>query len=206
MQAPMECQPNVKEMSTGGRKKMNNTKLIRLIDAGTSQAEAARQLGVSRQAVSQRLIELRGRTTKVMAAKKIEQVVDQRLDAVDQLQKINENANEILDLLMRWQRGDDEALQILESQKKVRLGKNEEEVLEYKLKDPRELALKAMAEIRGQLKLQLEIFQTLYDMKAVQEFQTEVLTAIGEVAPEVRRAIIDKLNESRALRSAVKFN
>ena len=185
---------------------MNNTKLIRLIDAGTSQAEAARQLGVSRQAVSQRLIELRGRTTKVMAAKKIEQVVDQRLDAVDQLQKINENANEILDLLMRWQRGDDEALQILESQKKVRLGKNEEEVLEYKLKDPRELALKAMAEIRGQLKLQLEIFQTLYDMKAVQEFQTEVLTAIGEVAPEVRRAIIDKLNESRALRSAVKFN
>ena len=63
----------------------------------------------------------------------------------------------------------------LKAQKTVRVGKDEEEVVEYKLKDPRELALKAMAEIRGQLKLQLEIFQALYDMKAVQEFQQEVL-------------------------------
>lgn len=187
-------------------KKINNMKLIRLVDSGKTQAEAARELGVSRQAVSQRLIELRGRTTKVMAAKKIEQVVEQRLDAVDQLQKINKNANEILDLLMRWQRGDDEALQILESQKKVRVGNDEESIIEYKLKDPRELALKAMAEIRGQLKLQLEIFQTLYDMKAVQEFQQEVLSAIGEADKETRNAIINKLNERRAIRSAVKFD
>ena len=187
-------------------KKLNDTQLIRLIDAGTSQAEAARQLGVSRQAVSQRLIELRGRTTKVMVAKKIEQVVDQRLDTIDQLQKINNDANEILDLLMRWGRGDDEALQILESQKKVRVGKNEEPVIEYKLKDPRELALKAMSEIRGQLKLQLEIYQTLYDVQAAEEFQKEVLKAIGEVSKETRNAIINKLNESRALRSTVKFN
>jgi len=185
---------------------MNDTRLIRLIDSGMSQAEVARELGVSRQAVSKRLIELRGRTTKVIAAKKVEQVVDQRLDAVDQLQKINQNANEILDLLMRWGRGDDEALQILESQKKVRVGKDEEEIIEFKLKDPRDLALKAMAEIRGQLRLQLEIFQALYDMKAVEEFQREVLTAIGEAAPEVRHAIVDKLNQKRAIRSAVKFN
>ena len=187
-------------------KKINDTKLIRLVDEGRSQAEAARALGVSRQAVNKRLIELRGRTTKVMAAKKIEQVVDRKLDAVEQLQKINNNANEILDLLMRWQRGDEEALQILESQKKVRVGKDEEEVVEYKLKDPRELALKAMGEIRGQLKLQLEIFQTLYDMKAVQEFQQEVLSAIGETSPETRNAIIHKLNEKRAIRSAVRFD
>ena len=88
----------------------------------------------------------------------------------------------------------------------MRVGKNEEEVIEFKLKDPRELALKAMAEIRGQLKLQLEIFQTLYDMKAVQEFQEEVLSSIGEAAPEVRNAIIGRLAKKRALRSTLKFN
>jgi len=187
-------------------KKVNDTKLIRLVDEGKSQAEIARTLGVSRQAVNKRLIELRGRTTKVLAAKKIEQVVDSKLDAVQQLQKINDNANEILDLLMRWQRGDDEALQILETQKTVRVGKDEEEVFEYKLKDPRELALKAMAEIRGQLKLQLEIFATLYDMKAIQEFQQEVLGAIDEASPEVRNEIIHKLNQKRAIRSAVRFD
>jgi len=187
-------------------KKINDTSLIRLVDEGCSQAETARRLGVSRQAVNKRIIELRGRTTKVIAAKKIEQVVDRKLDAMAQLQKINENANEILDLLMRWQRGDDEALQILESQKKVRVGKDEEQVIEYKLKDPRDLALKAMAEIRGQLKLQLEIFQVLYDVEAVQEFQQEVLSAIGEASSETRNAIIDRLNQKRAIRSAVKFN
>jgi len=74
------------------------------------------------------------------------------------------------------------------------------------MKDPRELALKAMAEIRGQLKLQLEIFQCLYDMKAVQEFQNEVLTAIGDAAPDVRDRIIHNLNQKRAIRSAIEFN
>ena len=151
---------------------MNDTKLLRLIDSGKTQADAARELGVSRQAVSQRLIELRGRTTKVMATKKIEQVVDQRLDAVEQLNKINTEANRLLD----------------------------------ELEQSPELKLKVMAEIRGQLRLQLDIFQTLYDMKAVQEFQQEVLNAIGEADKETRNAIINKLNESRAIRTAIQFN
>ncbi|MBN1841682.1 MAG: hypothetical protein JW883_05295, partial [Deltaproteobacteria bacterium] len=111
--------------------------------------------------------------------------------------------------LMRWNRGDDEALQILEGQvstKKVRVGDQEEFVKEFKFKDPRELALKAMGEIRGQLKLQLEIFQALFDMRAVEEFQQEVLAAIGDASPDVRSAIIGKLNQRRAIRSTVKFS
>ena len=68
------------------------------------------------------------------------------------------------------------------------------------------LKLKIMAEIRGQLRLQLEIFQALYDMKAVQEFQTEVLQTIGEIDQNVRDKIIDKLNQKRAIRRSVKFD
>ena len=82
----------------------------------------------------------------------------------------------------------------------------EEFVKEYKMKDPRELALKAMAEIRGQLKLQLEIFQALFDLNAAQEFQNEVLEAIGEASSETRDAIINRLNQRRAIRSVVRFN
>ena len=44
---------------------------------------------VSRQAVSKRLKELRGHTTKVVVSKKIKQVVDNKLDAIKQLKKIN---------------------------------------------------------------------------------------------------------------------
>jgi len=190
--------------------KINDRKLLQLIDKDKkSQAEAAKALGVSRQAVSQRIKELRGKTTKVVVAKKIEQIVDSKIDTMEQLSKINAYANEILDLLMRWQRGDKEALRILEGQvKEVKVGKGEdaEFVKEYRIKDPRELALKACAEVRAQLNFQLEIFQALYDMKAVQEFQQEVLAAIGEASPEVRDAIISNLNKKRAIRSAIKFN
>jgi hypothetical protein len=63
-----------------------------------------------------------------------------------------------------------------------------------------------MAEIRGQLKLQLEIFQCLYDLKAIQVFQEEVLSAIGDAAPDVRDKIIFNLNEKRAIRAAYELH
>jgi predicted transcriptional regulator len=190
--------------------KINDRKLLQLLDKdGKSQSEAARDLGVSRQAVNKRLQEIRGKTTKVVVAKKIEEIVDHKIDAIEQLTKINEYANEILDLLMRWNRGDDEALQVLESQvasKKVRVGNEELEVQKVKFKDPRELALKAMAEIRGQLKLQLEIFQALFSLQAAEEFQNVVLETIAEVDPKVRNEILRRLNDKRAIRSAVRLS
>ena len=127
--------------------KINDHKLLRLIDnQGMNQTKAAKELGVSRQAVSRRLQEIRGRTTRVIVAKKVEQVIDRQFDSMDQLNRINDYTNEILDLVMAWGRGDDEALQALESQiknKRVRVGNEEIEVPEFKLKDPREIALKA---------------------------------------------------------------
>lgn len=187
---------------------IDDRELVRLIDKeGCSQSEAARRLGFSRQAVNQRLAELRGKSTKVVVAKKVEQLVEHKIDAIEQIGKINAYANELLDLLMAWNRGEPEALQALESQvKRVRIGESEElDIQEVKFKDPRELALKAMSEIRGQLKLQLEIFQALFDLQAAQEFQTTVLATIGEAAPDVRDEIIRRLNRERAVRSAVRI-
>lgn len=189
------------------KNKINDRKLLKLVDMeGMSQAEAARQLGCSRQAVSKRLQELKGRTTKAVVLKKVDQVVEQKLDTIQQLTKINTDANELLDLCMKWQRGDEAAIQVLESQvKTIRVGKSEETVKEFKFKDPRDIALKAMAEIRNQLRLQLEIYQTLYDLKAVKEFQETILDTIAEVSPDVRNEIIRRLNEKRVVRAAVKF-
>ncbi len=188
---------------------INDHKLLRLIDRDKlSQAEAARRLGVSRQAVHQRLQEIRGKATKVVVAKKLEEVVDNRIDAMGQLKKINDYANELLDLLMRWNRGDEEALQVLENQvKRIRVGKNEEvEISEVKFKDPRELSVKVMGEIRRQSELQFKIFESLYSMQAVDEFQAAVLETIAEVDDDARRQIIRKLNEKSALRSALRFS
>ena len=186
---------------------VNKVKLSQMLRNGTSQRECAKHFNVSPGRISQIKKELNISVIKNIALENAHRVVDKNLNAVDQLQKINNYANELLDLLMRWGRGEDEALQILESQVRyVKVNGEEEPVKEFKLKDPRELALKAMAEIRGQLKLQLEIFQTLYDMKAVEEFQGEVLTAIGEASPDVRNRIINNLNQKRAIRTAIKFD
>ena len=190
--------------------KINDHKLLRLIDRQKmTQTKAAKELGVSRQAVSQRLQEIRGRTTRVIAAKKVEQVIDRKIDAMDQLNRINEYTNEILDLVMAWGRSDDEAIQALEIQiknKRVRVGNEEIEVPEFKLKDPREIALKACGEIRNQIKLQFEILQSLYSLQEVQVFQQTVLEVLGEVSPEMRNEFVRRLNEKPSLRAALRYS
>jgi len=187
-------------------KKIDDNRLLQLIRDGNTSAEAARKLGVGRAAVCKRLKALNVGVAKDVTLKSAGEIVRKEINAAEQLQKINDYANEILDLLMRWNRGEDEALQILESQvRHVRVNGEEEPVKEFKFKDPRELALKAMCEIRGQLKLQLEIFQTLYDMQAVAAFQLEVLDAIGQASPEIREQIIRNLQERRAIRSTLEL-
>jgi len=190
-------------------RKIDLTELAALLDQGRGNTECAKVFGVSPAAITQAKRRLGRAVVKDVTLEKAHLFVERNLDAVEQLRKINENANELLDLCMRWQRGDDVALRILETQvKKVLVGKGEdaEVVKEYKFKDPRELALKAMAEIRSQLKLQLEIFQSLYTMQAVKEFQQEVLAAIGAASPDVRDAIIHELTQKHAVRKLTQFD
>jgi hypothetical protein len=108
---------------------------------------------------------------------------------------------------MRWNRGENEALQALESQvKRIRIGDEELDIKEVKFKDPRQLALQAMAEIRNQLKLQLDIFQALFSLQAAEEFQKIVLDIISEVDPNVRSEIIRRINAQRTVRSALRLS
>ena len=187
--------------------KIDFNELHQLVTQGKGTNEIAKYFSVTPGAVSQAKKKLKISVVKNVALEAGHKVVSKHLDTISQLRKINQNANELLDLCMKWQRGDKEALQILESQvKKVRVGKTEKYVEEMKFRDPRDIALAAMREIRGQLNLQLDIFKTMYDMQAVAEFQKEVLTAIGEEAPDVRDRIIQRLKESRALRQSVSIN
>lgn len=152
--------------------KIDLIKLNRMLKDGETQKDIAEFFGVSESAVSQAKKNLNSGVVRNTVMESAHRVVDRNLDAIGQLQKINNAANELLNQL------------------------------EHKP----ELRLKIMAEIRGQLRLQLDIFQTLYDMKAVQEFQTEVLDAIGQASKETRDAIIYKLSQKRAIRSAIQFD
>ena len=168
--------------------KIDRVKLNQMLNAGKSQREVAQVFGVTEGAVSKAKKELNISVVKNVALESAHKVVDKNLNTLEQLQKVNSYANELLDLLMRWQRGDDEALRILEGQvRKVKVGKGKdaEFINQYSFTDPRQLALRAMAEIRNQLGLQVEIFKIMSDMETIREFQA-VLQDICQFFP-IRR-------------------
>jgi len=134
------------------KRKVDRVELNQMLKAGKSQREVAQVFGVTEGAISKAKKELNLAVVKNVVMESAHKVLDKNLDAVQQLEKINRNANELLDLLMKWNRGDKVALQVLESQvRRVRVGKTKKFVEEFKFKDPRELAIRAMAEIRQQL-------------------------------------------------------
>ena len=193
-----------------GKQKIDRVKLNQMLRDGKSQKAIAESMGVSEPAISKAKKELNISVVKSVALENAHRVVGKNLDAIDQLQRVNQVANQLLDELT----GDDQAID--------RMVKAVEGSLVYegdptkqreyirriilRVNQDKNTALKACGEIRQQLGLQLEIFQTLYDMKAVQEFQTEVLEAIGEASPDVRSRIISKLNQRRAIRAAIKLD
>ena len=188
-------------------KKLNKTKLVQYVKAGLSVRDIADKMGFPKSTVSYHVNRLKKDITQgVITKPDIKKVINHEINAFQQLSKINNNANEMLDSLMKWQRGDKEALQILESQvREIRVGDSTEFVKEYKMKDPRELALRCMSEIRNQLDMQLKIMQALFDIKAAAEFQQEVIAAIGAAAPDVRDRILAELEKKRAIRAVVKI-
>lgn len=145
-----------------------------MLRAGKKVKEVAKHFNVTASAISQAKKELNISVIKNVALENAGRIVDKNLNAVDQLQKINDQANKIIDDLSK---SSDRA--------------------------DRGLILKACREVQNQLKLQFEIFQILYDMRAVQEFQNAVLETIAEVEESVRDRIIQRLNEKSAIRRAI---
>ncbi len=164
--------------------KIDKIKLNRMFQAGKTQRECAKVFGVSEAAISQVKKELNLNVIKSVALENAHKVVTKNLNSIEQLQKINDQANSLLDRAMMVVRGESVA-------------------------DPQtseatqDIALKAMKEIRGQLSLQLDIFKTLYDVEAIAQFQQEVLSIIGEVNEDVRDRIIQRLKEGGALRASI---
>jgi hypothetical protein len=121
-----------------------------MLSSGKSQKEAAQVFGVTEGAISRAVKTLNIGVVKNVTLESAHKVVEKNLNTLDQLQKINAYANELLHLLMRWSKEDKVAIQILESQvRKVKIGKSEDFVKEFKFKDPWELALKERQALRG---------------------------------------------------------
>src|SRR5262249_21633731 len=142
------------------------------LEAGYSQADAARHFGVSEAAIHQRLKRMRTLTSQVVALEKAGQMVEDKLSASDRLERVQD----VIDEELRW------AVRQARQEGADRAG----------LAD---VILKLAGEVRQQLGLQLAISRTLVDLRVVKDFQNTVIEAIREESPRVARRIVERLKE-----------
>jgi len=179
------------------REKIDPVKLKRYLREGKSQREISRIFGVSDSAVSQRLKCLNLSVARATQLEHGHAIVIETLDCVQQLHSINNDANYILDLLMRSVKGEPRAVKLLKQ--------HDELGAKIRFQDPKVLALQAMREIRSQLKLQLEILNSVANFEAISDFQKQILDIVGEMDIEMRKKFVDRLKEEKALRAAVRL-
>jgi len=186
--------------------KIDIDQLNRYLAEGKTQADIARLMGVSEAAVHKARKRHNIAITRNVALEHANDVVNRNLNAIEQLQKINRKANQLLDeltgedkIIKRTVKAVQAALEYKDPKKQATYIKE----LVKKISGDNFLALKAMQEIRGQLNLQLDIFKTLYDFQAAAEFQQIVIDVIGEYDPKGRDEILRRLKNRRALRESV---
>jgi hypothetical protein len=164
--------------------KIIDTELDRYLRQGKSTNEIAKIFNCSPGAVSQRKKKLKQGIVRTMALDKANEVVENHLDMMTQLRKINDAINEELD------------------RAKKEIGKPNAQ----NKRAIQAIIVKLSGEVRKQLSLQLSIAQVWHDMKIFSEFQQEVLRILDEVEPGTRDEIIRRLKQRNALRRSVRVN
>ena len=165
-----------------GKSRIEPQALRAFLEAGHSQADAAKRFGVSAAAISQRVKALRIATTKVMALEHAGTIVAQNVSATERLNRV--------------QRVIDRELAVAVEQAE-RPGADRAALVD--------VILRLAGEVRQQLGLQLSISRALVDMRVVREFQETVVETIRQESPETARRIVARLKERRALRSSAEL-
>jgi biotin operon repressor len=156
------------------RAKVADADLRAYLDAGHSQAQAARHFGVSEPAIHQRLKRLRQLTSRIVTLEKAGEVVEERLSATARLERIQQ----VFDEELTWA--------VSEARPE---GANRPALVD--------VILKLSSEVRHQLGLQLDISRTLVDLRVVKEFQETVIEVIRGESPDTARRIVARVASFR---------
>lgn len=161
--------------------KIDPDALRAFIEAGHTQADAARHFQVSEPAIYQRLKKLKQLTSRVVALERAGQVVEEKqVSATARLERVQR----IIDGQLTW--AEDQTRR--EGADRVGLA---------------DVILKLTAEVRQQLGLQLQITRTLIDLREFREFRQTVVDVLSRESPEVGRRLVAALKAQRALRQSV---
>lgn len=157
----------------GQRRKVSRTKVHNLLAQGYTKAQVAKELGCTRNTIYNIIKQHKMIQTKAITVgqKTSTALLGTSIDAMGQLNNVNEIIVAELDKVTH-------SLAVCD--------KSEEKGL-------RDAQIKYLQETRKQLKLLLEIYQTVHDISQVHKFQNVVLDVIRDIAPEARKEIIKRL-------------
>jgi hypothetical protein len=151
---------------------------------GKSQREISQVFGVTESAVSKARKQLKHVIVRVASMERAGEIVEEHLDLMSQLRKVNLIINEELD-------------------------RARESISEASAQDKRlaqEILIKLSAEIRRQMETYLSIVEVWNDAKITKEFQEEVLHVLDEAEPGTRARIIERLKQRRVVRGLVNLH
>lgn len=166
------------------RRKFTDLELGERIREGKTVKEIAAEFGVSPQAVYQRAKQLKMNIGKEIVLNQAAVIVKQEFDAAQQLLKINETSNELLDLLI-------EAVQAGGEEQKEKL-KKLEPLLGEKA-SILEALIKIKGEIRQQLRLVMDIWQKKFEFGQLADFQQAIIEELGKESPALQKRVVERI-------------
>jgi hypothetical protein len=163
-----------------GVKKFEDEDLVRLSNQGLSPPQMAERLQVTPQAIHKRLNALQGDSALLATRQPISVIERENFDIMRELGAVHNMARGILDKIQGVMDGtvDPASLEPL-------LGG----------RSPADLLAKLLPEVRKQMAFCVTLQERVYNVERIRQLQNEVLSALGEVEPELREKIFNRLKE-----------
>lgn len=177
--------------------KIDLQKMRSMLRAGKSQKQCSEYFRCSKAAISQAVKSLNRNVAKVSSFEVAGKIYDSELGVVDQLKSINTASDYLLNLILDFLQGDPEAVEALKRQQK--------DLQDVTHKDPKDILIRTISEIRKNVGMQVNILEILYNIESIQSFQNAVIEAIGEESVELRDKVLHRLKQQRLLRQSVTY-
>ena len=177
-------------------RRLDPVRVDNMLEKGMSRTEVSKKIGVAPSAIHSHIKTNQKYMTQLVVGNRAGPLLTKKINAMDQVMVINQKANVLLNTAM-------EGLKTVEDHS-YRIMRDPEQAIKVMevLSGAKDTALRAMGEIRAQLKLQMEIYQAIYDLRAAEEFQKTVISVIGEMDPDARDRVLERLRKGRAVRQA----
>lgn len=177
--------------------KIDRRTFHRMVRAGKNQAQIAKHFGVSPSAVSQYAANHRAAVTKTAVLNHADRLC--RAD-IDLLEKTSAQEKRLLEVAqLSWDIATGDVKAVAKAQRIRKL------LPRTQFSDPSAIYLQAIRELTNLLKLKKDLMMSMFDITTAAAFQKEVMKLIADMSPEMRKEVIKRLKENKALSASIRI-